>query len=66
MSLLQMISTITEISQENHATLVVKIVNHASRCYAQSRLTRLMDRITHHADNLGPITRHGKPFCHPE
>ena len=19
----------------------------------------------HHADNLGPIIRHGKPFCHP-
>ena len=34
--------TITKISKENHAWRVVKIVNHASRCYAQSRLTRLI------------------------
>ena len=34
--------TITEISKENHASVVVKIVNHASRYYAQSRLTRLI------------------------
>ena len=34
--------TITEISKKSHASRVVKIVNHASRCYAQSRLTRLI------------------------
>ena len=40
-----------------------EIVNHASSCYTQSRLTRL-GPITHHAENLGPITNHGKPL-HP-
>jgi len=37
-----MILTITEISKENHASRVVKIVNHVSRCYAQSRLTMII------------------------
>ena len=40
-----------------------EIVNHASSCYTQSRLTRL-GPITHHAEKLGPITNHGKPL-HP-
>ena len=34
--------TITEISKENGMSQVVKIGNHALRCYAQSRLTRLI------------------------
>ena len=38
-----------------------EIVNHASSCYTQSRLTRL-GPITHHAEKLGPITNHGKPL----
>ena len=24
-----------------------------------------LGQIMHDTDNLGPITRHGKPFCHP-
>ena len=60
----QMILTITEISKENHESRAVKIANHASSCYAQSRLSRLIwaqSRIT----LIGPIKRHGKPLCHP-
>ena len=57
--LLQMTLTITEISKENHASRVVKIVNHASPCYAKSLLTRLIWARSH-------ITRHGKPLCHPK
>ena len=41
-------SAITEIRKQNHESLVMKIVNHASHCYVQSR-------IRHHTDNLGPI-----------
>ena len=37
-----MILTIKGISKENHSSRVVKILNHASRCYAESRLTRLI------------------------
>ena len=37
-----MMLTITEISKENGASRVVKIGNHALRCYAHSRLTRLI------------------------
>ena len=37
-----MILTITEISKENHLSGFVKVVNHTSHCYAQSRLTRLI------------------------
>ena len=37
-----MILTITGISKENHSSRVVKILNHASRCSAESRLTRLI------------------------
>ena len=41
--------------------------SHASRCYAQSRPHAAnLGSITHRADNLGPITRHGKPLCHSE
>ena len=57
--LLQMTLTITEISKENHASRVVKIVNHASPCQAKSFLTRLIWARSH-------ITRHGKPLCHPK
>ena len=57
--LLQMTLTITEISKENHASRVVKIVNHASPCQAKSLLTRLIWARSH-------ITRHGKPLCHPK
>ena len=57
--LLQMTLTITEISKENHASRVVKIVNHASPCYAKSLLTRLIWARSH-------ITRHGKPLFHPK
>ena len=34
--------TITEISKEDHASRVAKILNHASRYYAESRLTRII------------------------
>ena len=34
-------SAITEIRKENHESLVMKIVNHASHCYVQSRITQL-------------------------
>ena len=37
-----MVLTIKEISKENHASRVVKILNHASHYYAQSRLTRII------------------------
>ena len=37
-----MILTITEISKENHASRVVKILNDASGYYAESRLTRII------------------------
>ena len=37
-----MILTIMEISKENHMSRVLKIVNHASRCYAQSHLMWLI------------------------
>ena len=37
-----MILTIKGISKENHSSRVVKILNHVSRCYAESRLTRLI------------------------
>ena len=56
--------TITEISKENHASVVVKIVNHASRYYALTVTPHAanLGPITHHADNLGPITGYGKPL----
>ena len=57
--LLQITLTITEISKENHASRVVKIVNHASPCYAKSLLARLIWARSH-------ITRHGKPLCNPK
>ena len=41
----------------------MKIVHHASRAMP-SHASRL-GPITHHADNLGHNTRHGKPLCHP-
>ena len=59
-----MILTITEISKENHESRAVKIANHATSCYAQSRLSRLIwarSRII----LMGPIKRHGKPLYHP-
>lgn len=59
-----MILTITEISKENHESRAVKIANHATSCYAQSRLSRLIwarSRIM----LMGPIKRHGKPLYHP-
>ena len=60
-----MVLTIMEISKENHASRVVKILIHASRYYAESRLTRIIKaRSRIRADNLGPIMRHGKPLCH--
>ena len=34
-------SAITEIRKENHESHVMKIVTHASHCYAQSRITQL-------------------------
>ena len=34
-------SAITEIRKENHESLIMKIVNHASHCYVQSRITQL-------------------------
>ena len=37
-----MVLTIMEISKENHASRVVKILIHASRYYAESRLTRII------------------------
>ena len=37
-----MVLTITEISKENHASRVVKILNHVSRYYTESRLTRII------------------------
>ena len=75
-----MILIITEISKENHASRVLKIVNHASHCYAQSRLTRLIwarSRITliiwvsHHASRKTPGADLGggcapPPPHHPE
>ena len=47
----------------NSRVTCCEIVNHASSCYTQSRLTRL-GPITHHAENMGPITNHGKAL-HP-
>ena len=58
-----MILTTMEISKENHESRAVKIANHATSCYAQSRPSRLIwawSRIT----LIGLITRHGKPLCH--
>ena len=37
-----MVLTIMEISKENHASRVVKILIHSSRYYAESRLTRII------------------------
>ena len=60
-----MILIITEISNENHAvcessksriTLLCQITPHAAH----------LGPIRHQADNLGPITCHGKPLCHPD
>ena len=50
----------------SHVLCVVKMVNHALCCYAQSLLTGLTwAPIMYHADNLGPTMRHRKPLCHP-
>ena len=35
-------SAITEIRKENHESLIMKIVNHASHCYDQSRITLII------------------------
>ena len=53
----------TQISKRKRTCCVVKIVNHTPPSYAQSRLTRLISTRSHimHANNLGPITHHGKP-----
>ena len=53
----------TQISKRKRTCRVVKIVNHTPPSYAQSRLTRLISTRSHimHANNLGPITYHGKP-----
>ena len=53
--------------------LVSNDINHLGNFKQKSRVTRenskshitLLCLITPHADNLGPTTRHGKPFCHP-
>ena len=37
-----MVLTIMEISKENHASRIVKILNHGSRYYAESRLRRIV------------------------
>ena len=62
-----MILTITEISKENHTSGFVKVVNHTSHCYAQSRLTwliwarsgvKLIIWVSSHVTE--------KPLCHPD
>ena len=53
--------------------LVSNDINHHGNFKGKSRVTRenskspitLLCLITPHADNLGPITRHGKPLYHP-
>lgn len=44
-----------ENSKKNHASHVVKMANHASAAN--------LGLIMHHADNLGPIMCHRKPFA---
>ena len=58
--------TITEISKENHASRFVKVVNHTSDCYAQSRLMRLIVARSGIKLIIWVPSRHGKPLCHPD
>ena len=55
-----MISIITEISKENHVSRNCSEITHHAAMPNHAE-----GPITHHADYLGPIARHGKAFSHP-
>ena len=57
-----MISIITEISKENHVSRNSSEITHHA---AMPNHAVNLGPITYHADYLGPIMRHGKPFSHP-
>ena len=55
-----MISIMTEISKENHVSRNCSEITHPAAMPNHAE-----GPITHHADYLGPITRHGKLFSYP-